>query len=116
MYSKAKLNFVVDAIICVTFIAATISGLIVLAMPHAGFQGGRNPDFYRTAVFLNRGAWNDIHTWASLALIGGVVAHLVLHRKWILCMVKRYARPRATDRAQPPAPQPCPVMVTDRES
>ena len=37
MVNKAKLNLVVDAIILVTFIAATISGLVLLTMPHGAF-------------------------------------------------------------------------------
>ena len=43
MFSNAKLNLVVDAVILMAFLAATISGLVLLTMPHAGYEGGRNP-------------------------------------------------------------------------
>ena len=84
MFSKAKLNFLVDAIIFVAFAGAAISGLELLLTPHGGYQGGRNPDFYRTVLFLTRSTWNDVHVWASLSMIAGVGVHLVLHWRWIL--------------------------------
>ena len=43
MFNKAKLNFVVDAVILVAFLAATVSGVVLLTVPHGGYQGGRNP-------------------------------------------------------------------------
>lgn len=40
MFSRAKLNFLVDALILVALLAATVSGLVLLTMPHGGYQGG----------------------------------------------------------------------------
>ena len=98
MFNKAKLNLVVDAAIFVTFTAATISGLVLLTMPHGGFRGGRNPDFSQTLLFLDKAAWNDLHVWSSLALVGGIVIHLALHWRWIVWMARRYARPMTPGR------------------
>ena len=116
MFNKAKLNLVADAAIFVTFTAATISGLVLLTMPHAVFRGGRNPAFYQTVLFLNRSTWNDVHVWSSLALVGGIVIHLALHWRRIVWMVRRYARPMTPGRPPQVEPQTCLVVVTDSDS
>jgi hypothetical protein len=112
MITKAKLNFAVDAMILVAFLAAAASGIVLLGMPHGGFQGGRNPNFGQTVLFLSRDGWSDVHVWGSLAMIAGIVIHLALHWRWIVCMVRRFAasgeRGGALGRAQP-----VPVVVTD---
>lgn len=138
MFSKAKLFFVVDALILVAFLASAISGLVLFAAPHegyqggrnsdfaqGGYQGGRNPDFERgedqgagnadsgqTVLFLSRDNWNDIHLWGSLAMIGGIVLHLALHWKWIAHMLKRLLVPGKRSASLGTA-QPVPVVVTD---
>lgn len=114
MFSKAKLNFVVDVMILVAFIAATLSGLILMTMPQGGYQGGRNPAFNQTVLFLTRHEWNDLHVWASLAMIAGIVVHLVLHWRWIVCMVRRLVASSAPAPVLPGNPQPSEVVVTRR--
>jgi len=114
MFNKGKLNFVVDAIILVAFIAATISGLVLLTMPQGGFRGGRNPDFYQAVLFLDRSTWNDVHTWGSLGLIAGIVIHLALHWTWIVCMVKNtlgLGQKRTLLPTKSGAQEACPVTV-----
>jgi len=116
MLSKAKLNFLVDAIILVAFIAVALSSVILLAMPHEGFRGGRNPAYYETVLFLTRSDWNDAHVWVGLALMAGIVVHLVLHWRWIVSMVRGFVR---GGRSAPPWPgeaEPCLAVVTDGEN
>ena len=114
MFSKAKLNLVVDVMILIAFIAATLSGLILMTMPHGGYQGGRNPALNQTLLFLTRHEWNDLHVWASLAMIAGIVVHVVLHWRWIVCMVRRLMRSSAPTPVLPGNPQLCEVVVTSR--
>ena len=114
MVGKAKLNFVVDAMILIAFLAAAVSGVVLLRMPHGGYQGGRNPDFDAAVLFLSRSEWNDLHVWSSLGMIAGVVVHLALHWRWIVCMVKRLGRPLANP-ILTGATQPSPVVITDPE-
>ncbi|HUW95270.1 MAG TPA: DUF4405 domain-containing protein [Anaerolineae bacterium] len=114
MFSKAKLNFVVDAMILIAFLAATVSGIVLLTVPHGGYQGGRNPDFGRVVLFLTREGWNDLHVWGSLAMIGGIVIHLVLHWRWIVCMVKRFVGWGEWSALR--TLQPLPVVVRDGDS
>jgi hypothetical protein len=141
MFSKAKLLFVVDALILMALLASAISGLVLFAAPHGGNQGGRNADFEQggyqggrnadfqagegqgggnaesgqTVLFLSRDNWNDIHVWGSLAMIGGIVLHLALHWKWIAHMLKRIVVPAKRSVSLGTA-QPVPVAVTDVEN
>lgn len=114
MFSKAKLNLVVDVMNLIAFIAATLSGLILMTMPHGGYQGGRNPALNQTVLFLTRHEWNDLHVWASLAMIAGIVVHLALHWRWIVCMVSRLVRSSAATPVLPGNLQPSEVVVTSR--
>jgi len=115
MFSKSKLNVVVDALILIAFLAATVSGLVLLTMPHGGYQGGRNPNFGQTVLLLSRDGWNDIHVWGSLAMIAGIVVHLALHWRWIVCMVKRFLATGARSELAG-GTQPVPVAVPDNNS
>ena len=141
MFSKAKLFFLVDALILVAFLASAISGLVLLTAAHGGYQGGSNPDFEQggyqggrnpdfergenqgggnadsgqTVLFLSRDNWNHIHVWGTLAMIGGIVVHLFLHWKWIAHMLKRLLVPGKLSASLGTA-QPVPVVVADVES
>lgn len=115
MFSKAKLNFVVDAMILVAFLAAAVSGIVLLTQPHGGYQGGRNPNFGQTVLLLSRDGWNDVHVWGSLAMIAGIVVHLALHWRWIVCMVKRFTATGERGASLGGA-QPVPVVVTDLDN
>jgi hypothetical protein len=114
MLSKAKLNFVVDAVILIAFLASAVSGVVLMNMPHGGYQGGRNPDFNASVLSLSRSEWNDLHVWSSLGMIAGIGVHLLLHWRWIVCTVKRFGRTRVNP-ALTGTPQPCPVVITDTE-
>jgi hypothetical protein len=86
--SKAKLNYIVDVIIGLGFILASLSGLISFFAP-SGYQGGRNPYYQQPVLFLTTHTWNVLHTWSSMAMIAGVGAHLVLHWEWMVCMTRK---------------------------
>jgi Na+/H+-translocating membrane pyrophosphatase len=93
------------------FLAAIVSGIVLLTMSHGGCQGGRKPDLGRVVLFLTRESWNDLHVWGSLAMIAGIIIHLVLHWRWMVCMVKRFVgwgEPSALR-----TPQPLPVVIRD---
>jgi hypothetical protein len=90
--NKTKLNFLLDTAIFIAFLLSAVSGVVFLFLPQGGFQGGRNPGFQGSILFLSRAGWRDLHTWASLIFVAGVVIHLALHWRWIVCVAKRYAR------------------------
>ena len=87
--NKAKLNLMLDAVIGVAFLLSGITGIAFLVMGEGGYQGGRNPGFSTSFLGLSRGMWSDLHTWASLVMMAGVVVHLVFHWRWIVCMVRK---------------------------
>jgi hypothetical protein len=37
---------------------------------------------------LTRHEWGNIHFWTAIGLMGALSLHLVLHWRWIVCMVK----------------------------
>lgn len=87
--NKAKLNYMLDAVIGVAFVLSAVTGMAFLRMGSGGYQGGRNPNFQTALLGISRAAWSDLHTWVSLVMITGVVVHLVLHWKWIVCVSKQ---------------------------
>jgi hypothetical protein len=91
--NKTKLNYLLDAVIGLMFALSGVTGVAFLLMGSGGYQGGRNPDFKRALMGISRATWSDLHTWASLVMIVGVVVHLVLHWKWIVCVTKQIVRP-----------------------
>lgn len=88
MSKKAKLNYAVDVVIGLAFIVSALSGLVLFFAP-SGYQGGRNPYYLQSVLFLSTHTWNTLHTWSSIAMISGVGAHLVLHWNWMVCMTRK---------------------------
>ena len=90
--SKTTTNYWVDLVIGLAFVFSAVSGIIFLL-----------PISDSTVLGIRYTIWDQIHTWGSLLMIAGVLAHLVLHWKWIVAMTKktllaltRPARPAAT--------------------
>lgn len=105
--NKAKLNYFVDLIIGAGFVLAALSGLVLLFAGPGGYQGGRNPHALREVLFLSRSTWRALHDWGGIAMVGGVVVHLALHWKWIVCMTRallqrRKLRQPSSTQARPP--------------
>ncbi len=85
---KAQLNYWLDGVIAMAFMLSALSGMVFMFAGSGGYQGGHNPAFQTTILGLSRWVWSDVHTWSSLIMIAGVLLHLVLHWKWILCMTR----------------------------
>ncbi len=102
MSKKVRWNYIVDLGIALMGLLSAVSGLVLLlAGPEGGYRGGRNPGFQALILGLSRHAWSDLHTWASLLAIAGVVVHLALHWNWIVCTTKLWLRPRSLRRPVP---------------
>jgi hypothetical protein len=80
---KAKLNYCVDVSIGVSYVLSAVSGLIFLLPTGSG--AGLNSGFLGIRYAL----WDQLHTWSSLAMMAGVLAHLVLHWNWIVAMTRK---------------------------
>ena len=95
--SKPTINYWLDLLIGVAFIASAVSGVVFLL-----------PFPLESVLGLTYAQWDVIHTWGSLLMIGGVIAHLALHWKWLTHMTRK------TLRLYAPAPrrvQPAGVVV-----
>ena len=87
--TKAKTNFVLDAVIALAGLGQAISGFILwLVLPSGGYQGGRGEDTLRVFIF-EREAWKDLHAWLAVTMVAGVVLHVALHWDWIVCMARK---------------------------
>jgi hypothetical protein len=79
--NKSKMNYWVDMVTGLAFLLSATSGIVFL-LPVS-----------QTAVLgISYILWNQLHTWGSLLMIGGVFTHLVLHWKWMVRMTKHYVR------------------------
>ena len=76
--SKPTINYWLDLLIGVAFIASAISGVVFLL-----------PFPLESVLGLSYAQWDTIHIWGSLLMIGGVIAHLALHWKWLTHMTRK---------------------------
>ena len=87
--SKPIVNFVVDAVAFAAFVFLTATGLLLryVLPPGSGHFG---------ALWgMDRHRWGQVHFWMAVVLIGVVALHLVLHWRWVVCMVKGRTGSRA---------------------
>jgi hypothetical protein len=103
MSNKARLNYVLDAVIALAFILSSLSGIAFMLMGSGGYQGGRNPGFQTELLGISRTNWSDLHALTGVVMIAGALVHLVFHWNWIVCMTTRLLKParRQTQEACP---------------
>ena len=90
--NRAKVNLALDTIIGLAFLVEALSGFVLwLVLPHGGYQGGRNA-LYGQSFIISRDAWLAIHDWFALVMVAGVLAHVIVHWRWIVCMVRKLWR------------------------
>lgn len=106
--NKTRLNYMLDMVIALAFILSAVSGIAFLFMGSGGYQGGRNAHFAQAWLGLPRATWDDLHTLASLVMIAGVVVHVILHWKWIVCVTKEMFK--SLHQARPKQEEACPAM------
>ncbi len=90
MSSRVRWNYALDAVIGLAFAISGISGLLLWLGGVGGYQGGRNAGYQELLLGISHGVWNDLHVWTSLVMMAGVVVHLVLHWRWIVCATKGF--------------------------
>jgi len=82
----ATLNFVIDAVAFAAFVLLASTGILVRYVLPAG--SGR----FRALWGMDRHEWGQWHFWIAVALMSALALHLLLHWRWIACMVR--GRPR----------------------
>jgi hypothetical protein len=88
---KTRINWLLDAAVFLSAVAAGLSGIYFLYFPSGGFQGGRNPGYGATLLF-DRHTWSDVHTWGSIAMILAVAIHLAYHWYWVKSMALKIVK------------------------
>jgi len=96
MSRKMRWNHIVNVTIALLGLLSAVSGFLLLTADEGGYRGGRNLGFQAVILGLSRHTWSDLHVWFSLLAVAGVVLHLALHWKWIVCATKAWfpAKPR----------------------
>ena len=97
MNRRARLNLWVDALAFSAFVLMAATGLVLkLVLPPgsgrvAGEGIGAHPGRGGTVSLLwglTRHEWGNIHFAISVALFAILSLHLILHGRWIACMVR----------------------------
>jgi hypothetical protein len=88
MGKKAKINYIVDVIILITFVISTISGF-GLMQPKAERAVG-----IQIIIDSSRAVIIDIHILSSFLMVAAILVHLVLHWKWMVAMTRNMAQIR----------------------
>jgi hypothetical protein len=87
MISKTKWNAWLDAAIFIAFVFTASTGVILwLILPE-----GKGSS-YSLFLGISKSAWVAVHDWAGVAVLAGLLAHIVLHWEWVVWVVSRITR------------------------
>lgn len=96
MATRNTVNFVLDAIALAGTLIVTSTGILLrYVLPHGsgglegrghGFRAMQRP--VATVWGWTRAEWGDLHTWISFAVLAVLAAHVLLHFKWIMCVLR----------------------------
>jgi hypothetical protein len=80
---RLNVNAAVDAIAFAGFVFLTATGVLMryVLPPGSGW--------HTTVWGLSRHAWAEIHYWIAAVFLATLTLHLVLHRRWIVSLVRR---------------------------
>ena len=81
-------NWSVDAVLFMSALVVTLTGIYFLYLPVGGYQGGRNP-MAQVQILFSRYTWDDLHTWSGVIMIAIAFFHLALHWSWFIKMIRR---------------------------
>jgi len=81
--NKSKLNYLVDLLAFLFFVAVAFSGLAIFFFMPGGRQG-RPQEF----LGIKKSFWIGLHDWSGIIFIILVTTHFLLYWDWIVCMTK----------------------------
>jgi len=85
---QTRNNWLIDAVLFLSAVIASISGIYFLFLPVGGYQGGRNP-LYGVTFLFERHTWEELHIWFGILMIVVVLMHIVIHWRWLVGMARR---------------------------
>jgi len=93
MAKKALLCYGVDVFLFLVGVISAFSGFVLMAGGEGGYRGGRGEQ--ATQLSLDRHTWQTLHEISSIALVAGVIVHILLHWRWIVQVTKAIFKPEA---------------------
>jgi hypothetical protein len=88
MSLQTRANWLIDLMVLLGGLLASLSGIYFLFLPSGGYQGGRNP-MYGVTLLFDRHTWEDLHTWTGVAMILAAIVHFAIHWQWVKMMTRR---------------------------
>ncbi len=82
--NKVVLNFWLDVLLFVNFLAITATGAILRWGVACG-RGCREREFWGWF----RSDWLDLHFYLAIAIVVNISLHIVLHWDWVVCQIKK---------------------------
>jgi hypothetical protein len=90
-------NLILDVVVGLSFLLCAVSGIAMLFVPEGGGGG----------LSAARLAWDMMHTWSSVVLIGSAAVHLAIHWRWVKNVTLRLVASLLPTRREPsPVAQP----------
>jgi len=102
--NKLKKNIIVDVLSYLGFVLLLGTGLILeYIVPHgSGRVAGRGTGpasgekLITTLWGMTRVQWGEVHFWIAVGMLVVLAFHLILHWKWITCVLGRKVKPPET--------------------
>ena len=95
MMKRGTLNFVVDLVSFIDLVCLTLTGFVMkyILPPGTGGRGrmlheGRGVEQIKELWSMTRHQWGDIHFYLALLFLILMVAHIILHWRWIKSYLK----------------------------
>jgi hypothetical protein len=85
---RSTLPRILNALLWLVFCAMSGTGLLLALRLPPGSRGGAG----LSALGLSRHEWGDVHMWLSFAFIALILAHLLLHWRWLWQVAARKRR------------------------
>ena len=89
--SQTRNNWLVDSLLLISAVGATLSGIYFFFLTTGGYQGGRNP-YYGIVILFERHTWSEIHIWTGVIATIVILIHVPLHWGWIVNMTRRMVK------------------------
>jgi hypothetical protein len=77
---KAKLNYLIDVLLGISFLIVGITGIIKMPMISSALG--------LTYPVLRDSGFNFLHDWSGILMVILVIIHIALHWNWIVGMTK----------------------------
>jgi len=80
--NKAKLNYIIDLFVFVSFLITGVTGIIL----KIAFKRRRSGQSEFLGIIKSN--WEFVHDWIGILMIFLVIIHIVLHWNWIVAMTR----------------------------